>query len=286
LKGELIYSKPNFAYTDNTLFTSIRSLNNDFLSTAGYETKELGFSIGTSFEQFENLYFSPEIELKIEDLSTNLNASNNLKNQAGNYKDLYFNYGLQADLRDNTFNTKDGYLVSFNQELPVVSENNEIINEFNFVNYMELNQFSEMIGKASFYIKSINTLDGSNVRVSKRGNVPYNRLRGFEKGKIGPIDGLDYVGGNFVSALNLSTNLPNLLPTVEILDFNYFIDVANVWGVDYNKSLNKSKIKSSTGIGLNVISPIGPLSFSLAQPITKSSTDKTETFRFNIGTTF
>ena len=73
---------------------------------------------------------------------------------------------------------------------------------------------------------------------------------------------------------------------IEILDFNYFIDIGNVWGVDYNSSLDKSKIRSSTGIGLNVLTPVGPLSFSLAQPITKASSDKTETFRFNLGTTF
>jgi len=37
---------------------------------------------------------------------------------------------------------------------------------------------------------------------------------------------------------------------------------------------------------MNLLTPIGPLSFSLAQPLTKSSTDKTESFRFNLGTTF
>ena len=47
-----------------------------------------------------------------------------------------------------------------------------------------------------------------------------------------------------------------------------------------------SEIRSSTGIGLNLLTPIGPLSFSLSQPINKKSSDKTETFRFNLGTTF
>ena len=37
---------------------------------------------------------------------------------------------------------------------------------------------------------------------------------------------------------------------------------------------------------MDVTTPVGPLNFSLSQPITKSSTDKTETFRFNLGTTF
>ena len=32
--------------------------------------------------------------------------------------------------------------------------------------------------------------------------------------------------------------------------------------------------------------PIGPLNFSLSEPITKGKNDITESFRFNLGTTF
>ena len=144
-----------------------------------------------------------------------------------------------------------------------------------------------MVGKASVYLKAINSIDDSDVRISKRANIPYNRLRGFEKGKVGPKDSSGYIGGNYVTALNFSTNLPTILSTVENIDFSYFIDVGNVWGVDYDDSVNDSNaIRSSTGIGLDWLTPIGPLSFSLSQPITKKSTDTTETFRFNLGTTF
>ena len=63
--------------------------------------------------------------------------------------------------------------------------------------------------------------------------------------------------------------------------------MANVWGVDYDSSLDDSnKIRSSTGIAVDWFTPVGPLNFSLSQPISKASTDKTESFRFNLGTTF
>ena len=189
-------------------------------------------------------------------------------------------------MRNSSFNPKSGHLISFDQALPIISENNEILNTFTFTKYKELNKDSEMIGRASLYLKAANTFDGSDVRISKRAIVPYNRLRGFEKGKVGPVDNNDYIGGNYVSTLNLSTNLPGVLPTLENLDFNYFIDFANVLGVDYDSTLDKSKLRSSTGIGLNMLTPIGPLSFSITQPITKASSDKTEKFRFNLGTTF
>ena len=191
-------------------------------------------------------------------------------------------------MRDSNYNPTSGINTSFFQELPIVSGNNEIANTFITTKYQTLNDESQMVGKVSLYLKTINSLDNSDVRISKRVNVPYHRLRGFEKGKIGPVDNnLDYIGGNYVSALNLSTNLPSLLRTLENVDFSYFIDIANVWGVDYDSSLdNSNTIRSSTGLGMDILTPIGPLSFSLSQPITKKSSDKTESFRFNLGTTF
>ena len=287
IKGKFIYSKPNFAYTDNTLFTSIKATTSDFLTDYGYKVKETGFSLGTRYEQYENLFFSPEISMSIEDLKTNSTASSQLKKQEGTYEDFYFNYGLSYDLRDSTYRPTSGNQTTFYQELPVISGNNELSNTLIYTQYKNLNPSADMIGKVSLYLKAVNSLNDSDVRISKRNQVPYNRLRGFEKGKIGPVDNTDYIGGNYVTAINLTTNLPGILNTVENIDFLYFIDIANVWGVDYNSTINDSNtIRTSTGIGLDWLTPIGPLSFSLTQPLTKKSTDKTETFRFNLGTTF
>ena len=287
IKGQFIYSKPNFNYSDNTLFTSIRSQTTDRLKNFGYETSEIGFSLGTEFEQYENLFFNPEINLSIEDLETNSTASNSLKKQAGNYEDFYFNYGLNYDLRNSSYKPSSGYKTSFYQKLPMVSSNNEITNTFIFTKHKKLNKETDMVGKASIYFTTVNSIDDSDVRISKRAKMPYNRLRGFEKDKIGPKDGDDYVGGNYVTSLNFSTNLPGLLQTMENLDFTYFIDIGNVWGVDYDSAVDQSNtIRSSTGVGMDWLTPIGPLSFSLTQPLSKARSDQTETFRFNLGTTF
>ncbi len=287
IKGSLTYAKPNFNYTDNTLFTSIKSTTQDSLSNYGYKITTAGLSIGTEYEQYENLFFSPELDFTQEDLTTNSNATNSLKKQEGSYSDFYFNYGLTHDTRDNRYNPTKGNIFSFKQQVPLVSTDNELKNSLSITKYKPLTESKDMIGKASFFFSVINSIDGSDVRISKRTKVPYSRLRGFEKGKIGPVDNGDYVGGNYAAALNFSTNLPGILPTFENLDFSYFIDIANVWGVDYADSIDESnEIRSSTGVALDFISPVGPLSFSLTQPITKKSSDKTETFRFNLGTTF
>ena len=124
------------------------------------------------------------------------------------------------------------------------------------------------------------------MRGSDRLYLSSKRLRGFETGKVGPKDNLDFIGGNYASSASISTTLPTTLPELESIDFNIFFDAGNVWGVDYDSNLDNSKIRSSTGISIDWLTPVGPLNFVLAQPITKASTDVEQSFRFDIGTTF
>ena len=117
--------------------------------------------------------------------------------------------------------------------------------------------------------------------------MPARKLRGFESGKVGPKDGADFIGGNYAASMNISSTLPQVLPNSQNVDVLMFMDVANIWGVDYDSSLDDTnKLRSSVGLGVDWFTPIGPLSISLAHPISKVDTDKTETFKFNLGTTF
>ena len=61
-----------------------------------------------------------------------------------------------------------------------------------------------------------------NVRLSKRKFLSSKRLRGFEKNKIGPVDGSDHIGGNYAAALNFEANLPNFLPENSNADIGFF----------------------------------------------------------------
>ena len=107
-----------------------------------------------------------------------------------------------------------------------------------------------------------------------------------ESGKFGPKDGSEYVGGNFGSSLNLNSTLPNLLSGYENIDLSLFFDAATLREVDYDSSLESSKIRSSTGIAVNWFTVIGPLTFSYAIPLSSEPSDKKESFRFRIGTSF
>ena len=136
-----------------------------------------------------------------------------------------------------------------------------------------------MVGSSKFLLSTINGLGSDDVRLSKRKNLSNRKMRGFEKNKIGPVDGSDHIGGNYTAALNLEANLPNLLPDDTRTDIIVFLDFGNVWGVDYDDSIDDSnKIRSTTGAMASWISPIGPMTFTLSQNLSKANTDKTESF--------
>ncbi len=285
VKGSFGYERPNFRNSDNSLMLSLSNTSTDNLKSYGYKTNNFGFTVGTSLKQYEDLTFRPTILFNHETLETDSKASSNLQKQKGNYSDTYFNYSLDYDLRDLKYQTTEGTRTIFIQNLPITSERYEMVNSIQHDIYKPL--VSEMIGRISLFTQAVNTLSDEDVRISKRLYIPSRRLRGFESGKVGPVDNGDYVGGNYITAFNIATTLPQLLPNVQNTDFSLFFDAASVWGVDYDSSIKDDySINSSIGVSLDVSTIIGPLNFSLAQPISKQSTDKTEFFRFNIGTTF
>ena len=283
IKGKFSILNPNYNNSDKSIKTSLESSTDDFMSTSGYKTNRTGFSIGTEFEQMDNMFVNLELSNYYENLETSSSATNLLKRQEGDYLENLFSYSLKYNKLDQDFNPTDGYINLFSQTLPIYSDDKSIENTFTSSVYHSLND--NLILSANFLLKTINSLD-DNVRISKRVFIPSRRLRGFETGKIGPKDGNQFIGGNYATALNLNSTLPNVLFEKDNLDLNFFIDLANVWEVDYNSSLDSSKLRSSTGIAVNWFSAIGPLTFSYAIPLSEAKTDITENFRFQIGTSF
>ncbi len=279
----LSITNPNFRNSDKLLDTTIERSTTDFMSKYGYKTTKTGFSFGTTFEQYQDIYFSPKISTYLETLDTSSIASAAKKKQEGDYFDSNFSYFLTLNKLNQNFQPSDGYKSKFFQSLPVIADDKSIINSYEFSTYNQLK--NESIISIILFAKAVNSYD-DDVRVSKRIFMPARKLRGFAAGKIGPKDAGDYIGGNYGTAANIAATLPKFLVDLQNVDFSLFLDAANVFGVDYNSELDSSRIRSAAGVAIDWFTPIGPLSISLASPLTKASTDKTETFRFQLGTTF
>ena len=284
LSGTLNYVNPNYNFLGNSLNYSLSSENND-KPDQGFENSLISAGIGTSFEQYKDVIASIGLSATYDDLRTLDSASDALKKQSGNFNEIATNYGFTFDKRNRSFMPTDGSIIGFGQSFPLYADKSFISNRFNISSYRSITE--DVIGATKFYVASVNGLGNDDVRLSNRTGISSRRLRGFEKNKVGPVDGKDHIGGNYAAALNFESNLPNLLPDDTNTDITLFLDFGNVWGVDYDSSIDDSnKIRSSTGVMASWMSPIGPLSFTLSQNLSKASTDETQGFSFNLGTTF
>ncbi|HWR76880.1 MAG TPA: outer membrane protein assembly factor BamA [Thiobacillus sp.] len=117
-------------------------------------------------------------------------------------------------------------------------------------------------------------------------------VRGFANGTLGPKDiNRDALGGNkrVVGNAELFFPLPGLKDD-QSLRMSAFIDAGATFGPYDANNLYQDfafgDLRYSAGVALLWVSPLGPLKFSLAQPLVSKTDDKTEVFQFTLGNTF
>ena len=284
-KGSLNVRNPNYKNSDKSIFASIQAQEIDNTENFGYKTNKQGIEFGTNFEYLKDFNLGLSTSSFYEKIETDSTASATQQSQEGDYWDTFVKFNFDYDKRNQKFKTTDGFRSSYYLDLPIISKTNTLTNTYNYKFFSEL--YENNISTVSLFVQSANSITDDDIKLSERLSIPSSKLKGFQSGKVGPKDGDDYIGGNYITALNFASTLPNILPNSQNIDFSMFLDAANVWGVDYNSALNDaSKIRSSIGMAVDWFTPIGPLTFSLSETLSKHSTDVTESFRFNIGTTF
>ena len=285
LKGNFSVTNPNYNNFDKSVFVNIKAEETDKLKDFGYKTNKTGFSVGTNFEYLKDFNLGLSTSSFFEKMETDSTASASQQKQAGNYWDTFLKFNFDYDKRNQKFKTTDGFRSYYSIDLPLISDTNTLTNSYN---YKVFNEFYENnITTFSISLSSANSISDDDIKLSERLFIPSRKLRGFETGKVGPKDGEDFIGGNYLTTFNAQTNVPAIFENAQNLDAVIFFDMASLWGVDYDSSLDDGgKLRSSFGIGIDWFTIVGPLNFSLTQVITKEDTDKTESFRFNLGTTF
>ena len=219
------------------------------------------------FEYLNDLFLGIGNSNYYEKIETNSTASAKQQAQEGDYWDTFLNLDFNYDKRDQKFQTSSGFRSFYSVGLPILSDTNTLKNFYSHSYFFDL--FDNNVSTISFYFESANSLNNKDIKLSERITIPSRRLRGFETGRVGPKDGDDFIGGNFAYSVNFSSTIPQFLEESQNVDFLLFTDIADIWGVDYDSSLDDSKIRSSIGLGLDWYSPLGPMNFSFAHPITK-----------------
>ena len=141
-----------------------------------------------------------------------------------------------------------------------------------------------------------NGLGGQNIPFYKNfyaGGI--GSVRGYAAASLGPRDTLcsgtptvcefttDRLGGNrrVVANAEVLWGFPGMEKSLRL---GWFVDAGQVFAKGERMQLDE--LRASTGLSAAWISPLGPLKFSIAQPLNSKDGDKTERFQFQMGTTF
>ncbi len=222
-------------------------------------------------------------------------------------------YSLAYNTLDNNKVPTAGMLAEFKQDLAGVGGSvNFIRSSIDTRNYYEV--FPDVVGVLHLQGGQINSWGGKDLRMLDHFQMGPNLVRGFSPSGIGPRDLTtgttnDALGGSMYWGASLEAQTPLYFLPKEIgIKVAVFADAGSLWGYKGPTNWNATgetlavgldgatKVRSSVGVGFIWDSPLGPLRFDLAYPITKycatSSTgvgqvcDSTQIFRFSGGTRF
>ena len=286
IRGELSFVDPNYKNSNKELAASLFSEVDDY-SNSGYQNKRAGTRFATKYEIYEDIFFRPNLGAQFDKLEVTGTASSLLRSRQGDFITTSLGYNFLYDQRDSKFSPTSGSIIYFDQNIATfLSDIPTVQTGLGATFYKDL--FSEkFIGSAKARLANVAAFNDKDVKLSDRIFSSTSDLRGFEQRGVGPVDSGDHIGGNNLATLSLKSTFPNPIPENLRATTFLFLDMGNVWGADYSSSISdSSKLRTSTGIALDLMSPIGPLSFTYSIPLSKASTDKEQNFLFNIGSSF
>ena len=284
ISGNVGLSLPDFMNSGNTLNYNIFAVSTDF-ENSGYESKKIGNSISTNYDVYENVTLTTGVAADRDSIDTNSTASALYKSREGDYLTFKGFYSISNDKRDSVFQPTKGYRVGFGQSLAIPgSDITYIENNLNGAIYHSISNDYIFSLKSGF--NAVNSLGNEDIKLSDRKFLRQSKLRGFESYGVGPKDGTDHIGGNYSAYASLSSTIPNPIPDSWNAKSIIFLDTGNVWGVDFDDSLDSNKLRSAVGLSLEWVSPLGPLSITLSENISKADGDLEESFSFQIGSNF
>lgn len=247
-----------------------------------------GMRFGVPFSEIDTVYFGANLE------QTSIRPGTNLPNAYVEYmqqfgytsNSLPFTVGWARDGRDSALVPSRGMLQRFNSDLSMAGDARYVRTNY------QIQQYTPLTKK---YTLALNADLGWGQGLSNR---PYplfknyfvgglGSVRGFQQSTLGPSDTTNslYLGGPKKIVMNAELLAP--FPGAgndRTLRLFAFTDVGRAFGE--HEKVNLTELRSSVGVGLSWISPMGPLRFSYALPMRRQLTDKIQRLQFQIGTSF
>ena len=260
----------------------------DYQDESSYDSASVGGRIRLGWNYTDDLYQVVRYTLRQDEIKDVKDyASVYIRDEEGKSTASVIGQTLIYDKRDSAIRTKDGYYLSFGNDVAGAGADEKYfkfdVKAYKFFTLSDYWTFK-------FYANGgyIVGYGGEDVRLSQRYYLGGNTLRGFAFGGVGARDKAtdDALGGNWVAYGGAEMSFPIGLDEVGIRGRTFFdigmigkpdnIDTALV---DYS-----SKPRASIGFGFEWFSPMGKIDIDFGFPVMKEDYDETEVFRLNFGT--
>ena len=270
------FSKNSRPYSTSTNYYNINSSG-------------IGLSFGVPIAETDTIFIGAAYD------STTISSGSNLPNAYTSYADdpitsVPLTVGWARDSRDSMLAPNKGKLMRVNSELGLMGDTRYYKNSGQYQQYWPLGR------KYTFALNAELGLGGSFA------GRDYPVFKNFYSGGLGSVRGFQqnslqtdttytrYVGDYSTGgSKKILLNTEFLMPfpgvgTDKTLRLYTFLDVGNIYTAD--ESIDLGQLRSSTGVGLSWISPVGPLRLAVAKPLKKFDDDRIQSFQFQIGTSF
>ncbi len=270
------FSKNSRPYSTSTNYYNINSSG-------------IGLSFGVPIAETDTIFIGAAYD------STTISSGSNLPNAYTSYADdpitsVPLTVGWARDSRDSMLAPNKGKLMRVNSELGLMGDTRYYKNSGQYQQYWPLGR------KYTFALNAELGLGGGFA------GRDYPVFKNFYSGGLGSVRGFQqnslqtdttytrYVGDYSTGgSKKILLNTEFLMPfpgvgTDKTLRLYTFLDVGNIYTAD--ESIDLGQLRSSTGVGLSWISPVGPLRLAVAKPLKKFDNDRIQSFQFQIGTSF
>ncbi|MDX8403005.1 MAG: outer membrane protein assembly factor BamA [Mariprofundaceae bacterium] len=288
-------------FLDSDVSASINAFKSEtsLQDTISYDQESLGGGFGFGFSLAEFVSYSVGYQYSQSKI-TNVPAASSIaiRAQEGTQIIGEVRNALFWDTRNRSRAPTEGHVEQLGVNVAGLGGDSKFY-EFTASTKSYFSLLDDYVFSPTLGFRSINALSGTEIPLFRRYSLGgIGSLRGFDSFGVSLRDPLtnDPVGGEKQLTGSLDLFFP--LPYMETAGFRgvAFFDAGTVWGsidtavgassINVSEKFSTSRIRTSVGLGIEWMSPVGPLSLAWSFPITKVTGDREKSFEFALGSSF
>ncbi len=290
---DLSFTEPYFMDRPMAAGFDIFRTSNDRQQVASYSDRSVGFALRAGWAYTEHLRQNVRYTLRQTDIyNVQPWASTIVQLNAGTSVVSEVSETLSWDTRDTRLNTTKGFLLRNSMAVAgLIGTEQYYRTTADAVYYQSI--IEDVVASVGGSVGAVFPYNGSSLRLNNLFFIGGDTLRGFQVGGIGPRDSItaDALGGTYFYSATTELSFPLGLPKEIGIFGKAFMDVGSLWGLggpaQYSTTvLTSNTMRVSTGVGIQWMSPFGPIRIDYAVPLVQDPWDKTENIRFSFGTRF